>query len=53
MTENERVMDEILSRGTYVTYADIAFATMPIHKAFVDEKAYLSLDGNKIAKKAY
>lgn len=24
MTENERVMDEILSRGTYVTYADIA-----------------------------
>ena len=30
---------------------NIAFATMPIHKAFVDEKAYLSLDGNKIAKK--
>ena len=31
---------------------NIAFATMPIHKAFVDEKAYLSLDGNKIAKKS-
>lgn len=36
-----------------IHHTDIAFATMPIHKAFVDEKAYLSLDGNKIAKKAY